>query len=185
MTQWFEALTTFRHLDGWRNQRILVGTGDSLDARVSTLLFDSKVRHGWPSKDQIILENHKVFIISRKTIDGRKVSLFPWSDEIDHLWRRRRAEVVILDYAARASQADLAPLAEIVFKATRTRFWPAMLLVPSLMRPSIQRALPDLSLTDVEVLAEIILAETASRPAAVTGHPKPASSEHLKTGHFG
>ena len=65
-TTWYEPISSFSSLNGWKSPQIAVG--DSPNARICRFHFVSKVLHGWPSKDRIIFTNREVFWISSQKI---------------------------------------------------------------------------------------------------------------------
>jgi hypothetical protein len=152
---WYVPLSSFSSLNGWKSQRIAVG--DSPDGRTCRLLFVEKVRHGWQSQDRIIFANREVFRISSQTIRGKKVFLFPYSTEIAHYFRRRRAEDVILSYAANASPSECADLTDFVVRTVEPNTSISYLSIKTIAMTTLQQYLADLSLAEVEIIAELLV----------------------------
>lgn len=152
--KWYEPLSSFSSLDGWRSPRIAVG--DLPDARICRFLFVATVIHGWPSQDKIIFSNREVFRIASRTINGKKVFLFDCSNEIERRLRRQRAEEVILSDAEKAPLDEREAIVDLVVRTANPQAKSTLLSARFAPIKTIQQHLPDLSLSEVEQIASLL-----------------------------
>lgn len=145
----------------------VVAVGDQPDAKECKVLYKSKILCNWPSWDLIRLTTGEKVRWRRGTIEGQRRYLFPYSDAIDVLCRRKGAHRRIKEYCQSATASGLAELASQVLERAGVRDKYYWLEDPETAMRLILTYLGDLSRSDLEALGDRLGPQAnAAQPAA-------------------
>lgn len=115
----FGSTKTFTYLSGRRSQVVVVG--DHPDARCASFLYKTSIKNSWPSqwhskysKGYIRFTNGKIFDLEKEAIDCRPAYIFPWSKDIEFLYRRQTSEQTILEAFDELCSEDKKALAKLI-----------------------------------------------------------------------
>jgi hypothetical protein len=87
----FREIKTFRGINGWTKDRIVIFDASG-DPENSPILFKGRVRHHWPSQDVVKLHPYQELRPSSFTLHGQRVRVFRDNDDFDLRWRRQCAD---------------------------------------------------------------------------------------------
>src|SRR5579871_3035917 len=78
----FNEVTDFRKLGTGRKRRKVFVVCENQD-----ILFSARVLHNCPlTTGRLSFDNGKSFDLRSRTCDGKKVSIFLWTEELERLW---------------------------------------------------------------------------------------------------
>ena len=117
----FKCIENLNSLKVTKNCKPVVALGDSPDGRTATYLLKTRVVHNWPSqmhyrfKDGFIqLETGQVYDRYQRTIDGKKVFIFSFNEDIEILYLRYSLKEQIFCALDEFSKDDLFAVYEIL-----------------------------------------------------------------------